>query len=441
MASRKSTKLGTFSTLSIGIGGMIGGGIFAVTGLTVEVTRGAAPIAFVIAGIVALLTSYSYLKLTLRFPGEGGTVSFLNMAFGGGILTGANNVLLMLSYVVLVAVYAYAFGSYGAAFFPAEDRAFWVHVLISAVIVVLVVVNVLGTGLVLRSENALNIVKMVLLALFVAVGLTTPMDWSRLEPENFVTPLGLVSGAMLIFLNYEGFELIANASKNVADPKRSLPIAYVGGVLIVILFYVLIVTVVVGHMRFDEVAKSSSYALSAAAKDIMGGTGYFAIVVAALAATTSAINATFYSSGRLTYVIARSGELPKRLEKPFRGQHLEGTIITAILALVLANLVSLDAIATMGSAGFLLIFFMVNVANWLLAAETGSSRWISGLAALSTAAALVVLCIKVAENPATRNHLWIFAGMVLVSLAIEVTYRTHTGRTIKLAPKHKEMPK
>jgi uncharacterized protein len=282
---------------------------------------------------------------------------------------------------------------------------------------------------------------MVLLALFVAVGLTTPMDWSRLEPENFVTPLGLVSGAMLIFLNYEGFELIANASKNVADPKRSLPIAYVGGVLIVILFYVLIVTVVVGHMRFDEVAKSSSYALSAAAKDIMGGTGYFAIVVAALAATTSAINATFYSSGRLTYVIARSGELPKRLEKPFRGQHLEGTIITAILALVLANLVSLDAIATMGSAGFLLIFFMVNVANWLLAAETGSSRWISGLAALSTAAALVVLCIKVAENPATRNHLWIFAGMVLVSLAIEVTYRTHTGRTIKLAPKHKEMPK
>jgi amino acid transporter len=68
-------KLGTFSTLSIGIGGMVGGGIFAVTGLTVEVTKGSAPIAFLIAGLVAglvaLLTSYSYLKLTLRYPGEG----------------------------------------------------------------------------------------------------------------------------------------------------------------------------------------------------------------------------------------------------------------------------------------------------------------------------------------------------------------------------------
>ena len=222
-------KLGTFSTLSIGIGGMVGGGIFAVTGLTVDVTKGAAPIAFLIAGIVALLTSYSYLKLTLRFPGEGGTVEFLNRAFGGGVLTGAANILLLLSYVVLLAVYAYAFGSYGAGFFPEQDRSFWLHVLISAAIIGLVVVNVFGTGLVVRSENFFNAVKMLLLVAFVVGGLLTPMEWSRFEPEHFVTPLGLVAGAMLIFLNYEGFELIANASADVANPKRSLPIAYLGG--------------------------------------------------------------------------------------------------------------------------------------------------------------------------------------------------------------------
>ena len=86
--------MGTFSTLSIGIGGLVGGGIFAVTALIVEVTKGAAPIAFLIAGIVALLTSYSYLRLTLRFPGEGDTVEFLNRAFGPGIVSGAANILL-----------------------------------------------------------------------------------------------------------------------------------------------------------------------------------------------------------------------------------------------------------------------------------------------------------------------------------------------------------
>jgi amino acid transporter len=432
MASSGDSKLGTFSTLSIGIGGMVGGGIFAVTGLTVEVTRGAAPVAFLIAGVVALLTSYSYLRLTLRYPGEGGTVAFLNQAFGGGIVTGAANILLLLSYVVLVAVYAYAFGSYGASLLPEPERGFWLHVLISAVIVGLVVVSVFGDRLVVRSENFFNAVKLVLLAGFVVAGLLTPMEWSRLGPENFVTPLGLVAGAMLIFLNYEGFELIANASNDVADPKRSLPIAYLGGVLIVIAFYVLIVTVVVGHLSFAEVAKSQDYALSAAAQDIMGRAGYIAIAIAALTATTSAINATFYSTGRLTYIIAKTGELPTELERSIRGQHIEGTLITATLALVIANFVPLEAIATMGSAGFLLLFMAVNIANVRLARDTGSRAWISGLAALSTGVALVVLCIEVDENPATRNHLWILVGMLAVSLATEVVYRRFTGRRIHL---------
>ncbi len=428
MSSAGESKLGTFSTLSIGIGGMVGGGIFAVTGLTIEVTKGAAPIAFLIAGIVALLTSYSYLKLTLRFPGEGGTVEFLNRAFGSGILTGSANILLLLSYIVLVAVYAYAFGSYGASFFPELERDFWQHVLISAVIVGLVVINFFGASLVLRSENIFNALKMLLLAAFVVAGFLTPMEWSRLGPENFVTPMGLVAGAMLIFLNYEGFELIANASRDIAGPKRSLPIAYIGGVLIVIATYVLIVMVVVGHVSFPAVTKASDTALSVAAQDMMGRTGCVAIAIAALLATSSAINATFYSTGRLTYIVARAGQLPEELERPIRGQHFEGILIIAVLALVIANLVPLEAIATMGSAGFLLLFMGVNIANVRLARDTGSRAWISGLAALSTAIALIVLCVEVDENPATRNHLWILAGMILASLGIEFVYRRLTGR-------------
>ncbi len=423
MSSNSESKLGTFSTLSIGIGGMVGGGIFAVTGLTIQVTRGGAPVAFIIAGVVALLTSYSYLKLTLRYPGEGGTVDFLNRGFGDGIVTGAANNLLLLSYVVLVAVYAYAFGSYGASFFPAHERDLWSHVLMSGVIVTLVVVNAFGGKLVVRAENLFNGVKMLLLAAFVIGGFLTPMDWSRFGPQNYVTPVGLVAGAMLIFLNYEGFELIANASKDVANPKRSLPIAYIGGVSIAIALYVLIVMVVVGHLSFTEVAADSDRALSVAAEQFMGRGGFIAIAVAALLATSSAINATFYSTGRLANIIAKSGELPKIVERKFRGQPLVGTLITAALALLVANFVPLEAIATMGSAGFLLLFMAVNVANFRLARETESRAWISGLAALSTAGALIVLCIKVEENPATRNHLWILAGMILVSFGIEVIYR------------------
>lgn len=425
-------KLGTFSTLSIGIGGMVGGGIFAVTGLTIEVTRGTAPLAFVIAGAVALLTSYSYLRLTLAYPGEGGTVDFLNRAFGGGILTGAACILLLLSYIVLLAVYAYAFGSYAADFFPEASREFWRHVLISGVIVALVCLNVLAARLVVRSENLLNVLKLALLGGLIVAGLATPMDWSRLAPGNAVSTMGLVAGAMLIFLNYEGFELIANASGDVADRKRSLPVAYVGGVLIVIVLYALIVTVVIGHLGFAEVARHADTALSAAGRAILGQTGYVAVAVAALLATTSAINATFYSTGRLAYIVAKTGELPPRFERRIRGEHAEGTLVCAALALVIANFVPLEAIATMGSAGFLIVFMAVNLANVRLARETGSRAWISGLAAVCTAGALVVLCVTVEENPATRNHLWILAGMILASLAIETAFRAVSGRSIDL---------
>ena len=423
MAAKENKKLGTFSTFSIGIGGMVGGGIFAVTGLTIEITRGGAPLAFLIAGIVALLTSYSYLKLTLRYPGEGGTVDFLNRAFGTGTLTGAANILLLLSYVVLVAVYAYAFGNYGSGFFPEAERSMWSHVLSSGVIVALLLVNYFGADLVVRSGNFFNLIKMSLLAAFVVVGLCTPMEWSRFEVSNYVSPMALIAGAMLIFLNYEGFELIANASKDVADPKRSLPIAYIGGVLVAITFYVLIVLVVVGHLSFAEVAKYTDTSLSVAAEDMLGRAGYIAIAIAALTATSSAINATLYSTGRLTYIVAQSGELPKELERSMRGQHFEGAILTAGLALIVVNWVPLDAIATMGSAGFLLLFMGVNLANCRLAKETGSRVWLSGLAALSTAFALVVLCIEVDENPASRSHLWILAGMIAGSWLIEVLYR------------------
>lgn len=438
MATRQNPQLGTFSTLSIGLGGMVGGGIFAVTGLTVELTKGAAPIAFVVAGVVALLTSYSYLKLTLRFPSEGGTVEFLNRGFGTGIITGSANILLCLSYVVLLSVYAYAFGSYAASFFSPQDQAFWKHVFISAVVLGLAVLNYFGASLVVKSENFFNASKMILLAIFVVVGLASPMDWSRLAPEHYVSPLALVSGAMIIFLNYEGFELIANAAKEVKNPSRSLPIAYVGGVLIAITFYVCIALVVVGHMDVAQIARVSDYALSAAAGIFMGRVGFIMIVAAALLATSSAINATFYSSGRLTYIVAKSGELPKELEREIRGQPLDGMIIFATLTLVMANLIPIHAIATMGSAGFLFIFMAVNIANVRLRTETRSKGWISVLGALACGIALFVLCLQTAEDPATRNQVWILVGMILTSVLTEVVYRAITKREIHLGRTREE---
>jgi len=424
--------LGTISTLSIGIGGMVGGGIFATTGLAVELTKGAAPIAFIVSGIVALLTSYSYLKMTLRYPSEGGTVEFLNRGFGTGIVTGATNILLCFSYVVLVAIYAHALGSYASSFFPVEEREFWSHVFLSGSLVSLALLNAIAGRYVVNSENALNLIKMAVLVLFICWGIFTPIEWDRFAPENFVGPVAIASGAMVVFFNYEGFELIANTAREIKNPKRSLPIAYVGGVLLVIAVYVLIAVVTVGHLSFAEIAADRNQVLAAVANRMVGSTGHIMIAAAAVLACGSAINATLYSSGRITYTVARSGQLPKELEREIRGAPLEGMIIFTVLALIIGNFVPLNAIATMGSAGFLFVFMAVNAANFRLAKETQSRRWISALGGLSCGVALVVLCIQVDENPATRNQLWILLAMVILSLGIEIIYRSITGRTIRL---------
>ena len=427
-------KIGTFSAFSIGVGGMVGGGIFAVTGLAIELTRGAAPVAFLVAGVVALLTAYSYWKLTLAFPSEGGTVEFLNRGFGAGTLTGSLNVLLCLNYVVLLSVYAYAFGAYGARLLGVADLVFWRHVLLTGVVLALVILNFLGPSLVIRSENLLNAGKLILLAIFVAFGLAAPMPHSEvMNPVNYTVPaFGIVSGAMIIFLNYEGFELISNASREIRDPRKSLPVAFLGGVLVVMVVYALIAVVTVGHLSEEEVARYSTYSLSEAARLFMGTPGFVMIGLAALLATASAINATFYGSGRLTYIIAKSGELPEELERDIRGRPNEGMFIFAVLTLLVANFVPLAAIANMGSTGFLLVFCAVNVVAFRQAREIGASPWITLAGAVACAGAVAALCWQTLANPETQSQIWILVAMLGLALGIEIAYRRISGRTVHM---------
>ena len=427
-------ELGTFSAFSIGVGGMVGGGIFAVTGLAIELTRGAAPVAFIVAGAVALLTAYSYWKLTLAFPSEGGTVEFLNRGFGAGTLTGSLNILLCMNYVVLLSVYAYAFGAYGARLLGVADLVLWRHVLLTGVVLALVVINFLGPSLVIRSENLLNAGKLVLLGIFVVFGLAAPMPHAEvLNPANYTVPaFGIVSGAMIIFLNYEGFELISNASLEIRDPRKSLPVAFLGGVVVVMIVYALIAVVTVGHLSLGEVSEHSTYSLSEAARLFMGTPGFLMIGFAALLATASAINATFYGSGRLMYNIAKSGELPEELEREIGGRANEGMFIFAALTLLVANLVPLAAIANMGSTGFLLVFCAVNLVAFRQARQIGASRWITLGGALACAGAVGALCWQTVANPETRSQIWILVALVALALGIELVYRRISGRTIHM---------
>jgi amino acid transporter len=428
MTTAKGRVLGYWSVLSIGVGGMVGGGIFAVLGLAVQLAHGGTPIAFAIAGMVALVTAYSYAKLSVRYPSQGGTVEFLNQAFGAGILTGGLNILLWLSYIIMLSLYAYAFGSYGASFFPEAAQQVWKHIFISGAIVLFTGLNMLGAKKVGQSETYIVLLKITILLVFLGAGLWS-VNIQRLEPAAWSAPMQLIAGGMIIFVAYEGFELIANTAENVRNPAKTLPMAYYSAVGFVIVLYVLVSLVTVGNLPVEAIISARDYALAEAATPFLGSIGFIMIAVAALLSTGSAINATLYGTARASYVIAKDGELPEKLEEKVWNRPIEGLLITSGLTLLVANLFDLSSISTMGSSGFLLIFTAVNASNARLSSSTVSQKWISILGAILCLAALGIL---VGQRAMTApKELFVLIAMIALAFIIELVYRRFTGRIIK----------
>jgi amino acid transporter len=428
MSEKGDGKLGLWPVVAIGIGGMVGGGIFAVLGLAVQMAHGGTPLAFALAGAVALLTAYAYAKLSVAFPSRGGTVTFLDRAFGPGLFTGSLNVLLWLSYVVMLSLYALAFGSYGATFLPAAWQPFGKHALITLGVALLTGLNLLSAEWIGRAESWIVGLKVAILLLFVGAGLAS-IQIARIAPASWSPPLQLVAGGMIIFLAYEGFELIANTAQDVRDVARTLPRAYYTSVGFVIVLYVLVSLVTVGNLPVTRIVAARDYALAEAARPFLGRTGFALIASAAMLSTASAINATLYGASRLSYTIATDGELPRALERKVWGQPAGGLLITATLTVIVANAFDLRSISTLGSAGFLLIFAAVNAANLRCAAVTGGRRWLSAGGIVACLAALAALIWQTAHS--TPARLWVLAAMLGLALLIEGCYR-FSGRELRL---------
>jgi hypothetical protein len=267
------------------------------------------------------------------------------------------------------------------------------------------------------------------LGLFITIGIRG-VELQNLQPSTWASPVSLIAGGMIIFLAYEGFELMANTAEDVCQPAKTLPRAFYSAVIFVIVLYILVAGITIGSLPTQQVVAAKEYALAAAAKPFLGQAGFSLIAIAALLSTASAINATLYGTSRLSYIIAKSGELPAALEKKVWHQPIEGLLITSGLTLVVANIFELSGISTMGSSGFLLIFAVVNFANVKLHRRTQSYRPISFLGTVACLAAVVVLLTQTARtNP---QNLWIVFIMIGLAFIAEFVYRQFRDRQIHL---------
>lgn len=418
-------KIGLKDAIAIGIGGMVGGGIFAVLGLAVSLAKGGTPIAFSIAGIIALLTAYSYAKLSKKYPNDGGTVEFVNNQFGNGIFAGAINNLLWISYIVMLALYASAFGSYSSELFSLTgSKNIDIHIGQTAILLIALIINYLSVKLVSGIESVAVIVKLLILIAFIVVGLygisINPENLKQLSPENWESPILLLSGGMVIFVAYEGFELIANSISDLKNKEKNTERAYFGAVGFVIVLYILIAIVTVGALPFKQIADAQDYVLAKAAEPSLGQIGFTVITITALISTFSAINATVLGSGRVNYDIAEDNELPKYFCHKFWGKPI-GFLITAILSIALVNLFNLQSISTAGSAGFLLIFGIVNYIGYKKHKELESKKWIHLIAGAFCLIAFFTLLIQ--QYQTHKLGVAVAVGIIVVCFIIEYVYK------------------
>ena len=418
-----SKQIGLKEAMSIGIGGMVGGGIFAVLGLAVSLSKGGTPIAFLFAGLIALITSYSYAKLSLSYPDSGGTVKFINQGFGKTVFSGGINNLLWLSYIIMLSLYASAFGSYAPNLFKITGTSTDFHIYASAIILFATFINYYSIKVVGKIESYAVVIKLIILLAFVfigAYGLIGNPNLEQLSISQWEKPLTLLTGGMVIFVAYEGFELIANAASDIIDPKKNIPKAYYYSVLFVISLYIVIAIVTIGSLPFKEISSAQDYVLAEAAKPMLGKIGFTVITIAALISTFSAINASLYGGSRVSHEIAEDDELPHQLTGKFWNQPI-GLAITSIATLLVTNLLELESISTAGSVGFLLIFAIVNYVGFKLSDDIKANKVLPLVGFLLCSLATIVLTVQ--QYKSNKTGVIVAVALIVFCILVEWIYK------------------
>lgn len=353
------------------------------------------------------------MKLSLAFPDRGGTVRFINQGFGESIFAGGINNLLWISYIIMLSLYASAFGSYAPNLLKIIGVKTDFHIYASAVIILALAINYYSIKVVGKIEMYAVFIKLVILLSFIGIGvygLFSNPAVSQLDITNWENPLKLLTGGLVIFVAYEGFELIANAVPDIENPKKNIPKAYYYSVIFVILLYVVIAIITVGSLSFKAIATAQDYALAEAARPMLGKIGFTVITIAALISTFSAINASLYGGSRVSFEIAEDGELPHHLTGKLWNQPV-GLMITAISTLVMVNLLKLESISTAGSIGFLLIFSLVNFIGFKLSAQINGNRFIPLIGFLLGVIALASLI----EQQYSSDKIGVFTAAIITA--------------------------
>jgi len=430
MPQHKTTSakaFGLWSAVFLGIGSMVGAGIFIVIGEAGAIAGNLVTVSFLAGGIIALLCGYSLSRLAIRYPSRGGIIEYLVQGYGEGLFSGSLGVLFYTAQLVSIAAVAKSFGIYAATYMPGEVTAVNTDVIAVGILLFFVIINLIGTNMAAKAENVIVVVKLSALIIFTVAALF------------FIHPANLAAGVApdtinifyalgLTFFAYQGFSVLTNSVEDMQDPKHTMLRSMFLAIGMVALLYIAVAIAVFGNLPLEAIIKDKDFALAEAARPAFGIWGFKIMAATALLATASAINATLYAATQISYTLAKEGDLPKEYEYNIF-HNTEGLIISALLITPMILFFSLGQIATITAISVLLIQGLTHIAHLLKRNETGGNLWWI-LAAVTGSFGAAGFAI--AYSSKSMPHIFsAIGGLFLLAFIFEVLLRLISQRTVR----------
>lgn len=425
MSQKDNKAFGLWSAVFLGIGSMVGAGIFVLLGEAGAIAGNLVWISFIFGGIIALLSGYSLAKLATAYPSRGGIVEYLVQCYGEGIFSGSLSVLFYLSGMVAIAMVAKTFGTY-ASMIMGTGMEQWANIYAIAILLLFMLINLSGSSLIAKSETVIVIIKLTIIVIF------TVVVFFYIQPEllslkDAPPVMNVFSSIALTFFAFEGFRVITNTAEDMENPGETMLKAMFIAIGAVMVLYVAVAIAVFGNLPLPEIIKAQDYALAEAAKPAFGQIGFTIMAVAALISTASSINANLYAVTNVTYQMAKNGELPKVYQRNV-WHSSEGLIISTAILIAFVLFFNLNEIAAIGSISILFIHALVHIGHLFKIKETKASKLLVVLAILTIAVAIVLALSYTSKH--IPNVGYFIAGGFVLAFVIEIGLRLITKRVI-----------
>ncbi len=383
---KRNKSLGLPELIAIALGGMVGGGIFTILGISVSLIGNLTPIAIIIGGVIASLAAYSYVKLGLYYKDEGATYSFFKKTYPtSNFSASAIGWFIIFGYISTMALYAYTFSSYAISSTEFADNI-WIRKGIAiAVISLFTFINIWSVNGMGKIEDLMVYTKLVVLTVISVVLMTHgTTDFSTfienmaldLENSKFISILIVAS---LTFVAFEGFQLVINAVNEMTQPEKNIPRAIYSAIILAVLIYVVIAIGALFAIPTEDIIRNKEFALASGAGSILGPIGTNLVILGAILATSSAISGTVFGSSRQMSVIAKDGFFPGVLSLRKNNIPQNAIITMAVISSLLIVVGGLELILEFGSVTFLLVSVLMAIANFKIREKTNSSTVVTVL--------------------------------------------------------------